>query len=327
MRRISLLPFRAGAIVAMLAAACADVRGTQVLSTVPGGQGGGAGVGGSPNPTGTGGGPEQGGAAGTAGEAGAAGASAAAGGVGATGGGGGAAGGSPGAGGGGVGAAGGVPAVECGKGLQQGAPWPMRGRCVGHGSRSPYPNADAKTVSWATPLGGPQGTAPVAGAEKWAFFVKSPIYSTPAIGADGTLYFVGLETDLYAVTSDGSEKWTASVGGKLFNYSSPALGADGTVFIGDTGPSPGALDAFASDGTKTWMSPTVGYVLASPIVGGNGTVYFGDTPAGGFLYAASSKGKPLWKRDLHLGGSSPAIGSDGTLYVHDFEGMLTAIVP
>ncbi|MGH7778409.1 MAG: PQQ-binding-like beta-propeller repeat protein [Candidatus Binataceae bacterium] len=59
------------------------------------------------------------------------------------------------------------------------------------------------------------------------------VYSSPAIGADGTI-FVGTENDsLYALTDNGAsatEKWAFPTGSSVL--SSPAIGPDGTIYFG-----------------------------------------------------------------------------------------------
>ncbi|MDN5325305.1 MAG: hypothetical protein PWP02_1024, partial [Thermosipho sp. (in: thermotogales)] len=53
--------------------------------------------------------------------------------------------------------------------------------------------------------------------------------SSPAIGADGTIY-VGSDDDyLYAINPDGSLKW------KIYGINnSPAIDSDGTIYVGGT---------------------------------------------------------------------------------------------
>jgi outer membrane protein assembly factor BamB len=56
--------------------------------------------------------------------------------------------------------------------------------------------------------------------------------SSPAIGADGTVYVVGSNgSTLYAINSNnGLTRWRAGIG-LAQPYSSPAIGADGTVYV------------------------------------------------------------------------------------------------
>jgi outer membrane protein assembly factor BamB len=60
------------------------------------------------------------------------------------------------------------------------------------------------------------------------------VESSPAIGADGTIYFGSGDFNLYALTDGGqdavAEKWAFEAG--PIETSSPAIGADGTIYIG-----------------------------------------------------------------------------------------------
>jgi outer membrane protein assembly factor BamB len=70
------------------------------------------------------------------------------------------------------------------------------------------------------------------GSLKWAYSTGGDVHSSPAVGADGTVY-VGSSypvAKLYAIHSDGSLKWAYTTGDWV--RSSPAIGADGTVYVG-----------------------------------------------------------------------------------------------
>ena len=54
--------------------------------------------------------------------------------------------------------------------------------------------------------------------------------SSPAIGADGTVYVGSHDSNLYALNPDGTEKWSFTAGKAV--SSSPAIGADGTIYVG-----------------------------------------------------------------------------------------------
>ena len=59
------------------------------------------------------------------------------------------------------------------------------------------------------------------------------IDSSPAIGADGTIYVGSEDDNLYALTDNGTSgslKWKYATG--IVIESSPALGADGTIYVG-----------------------------------------------------------------------------------------------
>jgi len=54
--------------------------------------------------------------------------------------------------------------------------------------------------------------------------------SSPAIGADGTIYFGSWDKNFYALNPDGSQKWVFATSNIV--VSSPAIGADGTIYFG-----------------------------------------------------------------------------------------------
>ena len=89
------------------------------------------------------------------------------------------------------------------------------------------------------------------GKKEWSF--KFGGYSSPAIGSNGTIYFIGAaygltNTRLYAIDPDGSLKWEFPMGGYP-GYASPAIGFDGTIYCG----SRGGLYAVKPDGSLKWQ--------------------------------------------------------------------------
>jgi PQQ-like domain len=161
----------------------------------------------------------------------------------------------------------------------------------------------------------PQGTA------LWTYSAPGPgfISSSPALGADGTVY-VASGGSLCAVTNSGlvaSNKWTFPVC-PTFGLS-PSIGPDGTLYFGV-----GQCDLYSvrPDGSLGWvhhLQPEFQYQISfrsTPAVGVDGTIYF---VAGGRLYAVSPPGSVIWECVLDnssAGGfTSPALGPDGTIYI------------
>jgi glucose dehydrogenase len=156
----------------------------------------------------------------------------------------------------------------------------------------------------------------------WTFHAGSKVDSSPAIGADGTIY-VGCENgNLYALDpADGTPKWVFPTGGEIYT-SSPAISADGTIYIGsETG-----FFAINPDGTQKWSYPTGDSEAGSPSIGADGTIYLASWDHN--LYALNPDGSLKWK--FTTGDSmdeSPAIGADGTIYVGSGDSYLYAINP
>ena len=247
------------------------------------------------------------------------------------------------------------------------------------------------------------------GTLKWIVPTKSVFTSSAAIAADGTIYVAGTGIDrtifscisnsscsktitqacgpgfppcptdetcvagqaagytvvaqlgnFYALTDEGTKgtiKWAVGLSGEV--HSSPAIANDGTIYIGSNGdfvfdrsvicdntsifppsdvdpsrPVNGHFYAFNPDGTLKWAFNTLGDVISSPAIGSDGTIYVGSqhpsmfygkdhstlvgesSVATGFIYAINPDGTPKCLRDLFGDiDSSPAVGSDGTIYV------------
>lgn len=115
--------------------------------------------------------------------------------------------------------------------------------------------------------------------------------------------------------SNGSLAWSVAVDGSV--HMSALAVADGAVYVGLMGrfqaasltwETPyGLLSVYAENGTERWFFPTEGAVAASPAVA-DGAVYF--TARDGYLYAVSTEGDLLWKREIGPSTSSPAVRGD-----------------
>jgi outer membrane protein assembly factor BamB len=172
--------------------------------------------------------------------------------------------------------------------------WPVFRHDLQHTGRSPYDTS------------GNNGTL------KWRYETGS-IFSSSAIGSDGTIYVGSEDHYLYALNSDGTLKWRYQTGDSL--GSSPAIGSDGTIYVGSEDH---YLYALNSDGTLKWRYQTGDYVGSSPAIDSDGTIYVGSDDH--YLYGLNSDGTLEWRYQTGVNiDSSPAIGSDGTVYVgsHD----------
>ena len=56
------------------------------------------------------------------------------------------------------------------------------------------------------------------------------MYSSPAIGFDGTVYVGSYKGSLYAINRSGVKLWAFETGREV--QPSPAIGSDGTVYVG-----------------------------------------------------------------------------------------------
>ena len=192
-------------------------------------------------------------------------------------------------------------------------------------------------------------TGPSLPGQKWIFPTEGAIFSSPAIGAEGTIYVGSSDGNLYAINPDGTKQWAFATGGNA--VLSPAIGMDGTIYVTSVD---GNLYAINQDGTQKWTYPNSYSIDYSPTIGEDGTIYFcvngytGDVVASpqdphqilsyfyGVLYAINPNGIVKWSfysnknADIYTENSnictSAAIGADGTIYV-GATGYLYAINP
>jgi outer membrane protein assembly factor BamB len=151
----------------------------------------------------------------------------------------------------------------------------------------------------------------------WQFATGAGITSSPAVGADGTIYLSSTDGFLYALNPDGSPKWSYMAGG-YFDNVSPALEANGTVVDGASDGNLYCLNA--STGALAWKFQASSAISTSPAIGSDGSVYFHDDLN---LYGVTSGGTLKWRTTINGHSySSPVIGTNGTLYVGTPTGLV-----
>ena len=86
-------------------------------------------------------------------------------------------------------------------------------------------------VGCGTPQGINQTSKAQIGTPIWEFKTGDFVYSSPAIGSDGTVYVGSSDKKLYAINGkSGVKLWEFETGHKV--NSSPAIGTEGTVYVG-----------------------------------------------------------------------------------------------
>ncbi|MFQ6117745.1 MAG: PQQ-binding-like beta-propeller repeat protein, partial [Candidatus Bipolaricaulia bacterium] len=93
---------------------------------------------------------------------------------------------------------------------------------------------------------------------RWVVETTGPIWSSPVIGAEGTIYVASVDGWLYALTPEGHERWRLDLGGII--TASPAIGRDGTIYIGNNR----YLYAIAPEGTILWKAELGRLTASSP---------------------------------------------------------------
>ena len=220
------------------------------------------------------------------------------------------------------------------------SPWPTFGQNSQRTGRSPHRGPEHPYLMWSFTTGSSVGSSPAIGAdgtiyvgswdnklyainpdgsEGWSFATGEYISSSPAIGANGTVYVGSGDSNLYAINTDGSEKWRFTIDAAV--DSSPSIGTDDAIYVGSAD---NGFYAINPDGTLRWSFPTGDAILSCPAIGADGTIYVGSFD--GRLYAVNSDGTEKWSFATgNVIFSSPAIGADGTVYIGSFDGRLYAV--
>ncbi len=179
---------------------------------------------------------------------------------------------------------------------------------------------------------------------KWSvstgeFFDGHLVDCSPAIGADGTIYFgsdqfgaaghwqdphnpIPVDTAFWAANPDGTLKWNFFVGDGV--ESSPAIGPDGTIYFGSFDGALYALTDMGGYADLKWKFQTGGAIDASPTVDADGVIYIGSRDS--TLYALYPDGTIKWTFEADDGfESSATIDDKGHVLVGCFNGKLYCI--
>ena len=152
--------------------------------------------------------------------------------------------------------------------------------------------------------------------------VGGNVWSSPAVGADGTIYVGSYDDQLHAINPDGSPKWTFLTSSNIIG--SPSIDGNGLIYIGSNSDSLYCIADRGDHAEVKWAYGTGSNIQCSPTIDANGNVYFGSVDD--YLYALDSDGNLLWS--YFTGGnvvSSPSIGADGTLYCGSQANKIFAI--
>lgn len=152
------------------------------------------------------------------------------------------------------------------------------------------------SIKWSTPLTDSTTTLNLVSPKS--------MYTTPAIGFNGTIYIGSNEGKLYAVNPlNGALKWVYRTGANFPLQSSPMIDNDGTLYFG-AGQRVYSVGDDGYYGFLRWLVPFAANanVNSSPALGQNGFLYFGSDD--GFVYAVNRlTGLLLWKFNATVVGS------------------------
>jgi len=202
------------------------------------------------------------------------------------------------------------------------------------------------------------------GEEKWSFETDGNTIFGPTIGPDSTIYQGSWDGNFYAINKDGSLKWKYKTEGSV-SYPS-TIDRDGTIYLGGGDAHSGPdryLYAFNENGTLKWKYDTQTMRVGSPAIGLDNFIIAPASPA---LFALKSNGDLAWRKgpegdfsgnqkaengvveeeifeqppdnqqpplkdegqEEEISGIiSPAVALDGTIYIGNSDGLLSAIDP
>ncbi|OGF97449.1 MAG: hypothetical protein A2Z06_03900, partial [Candidatus Glassbacteria bacterium RBG_16_58_8] len=137
---------------------------------------------------------------------------------------------------------------------------------------------------------------------------------------EDTVYVAGLYNTITAANPDGTIKWQfrENPAGQGV-MAGPNVGPDGNIYVVTD---LGGLGAFAlsPQGQLLWNIPgfeSYGGLGGEIMFGPPGQFYFAESPlwTTSLLWGIRLDGQIRFSYDIHLGGSGPAVGPDGTVYI------------
>jgi outer membrane protein assembly factor BamB len=150
------------------------------------------------------------------------------------------------------------------------------------------------------------------------FATGGEITSSPAVGADGTVYFTSTDGNLYALKPDGTEFWRLPA--ECMTESSPVLDEAGNLYL----TAMVSATSITKDGKKRWERGAAIFVDVSPAVAADGTIYFSMPYRQMTAYDAD--GAAQWEMNENDSlNASPVIGDNGIVYI--CSGRLFAVSP
>ena len=221
------------------------------------------------------------------------------------------------------------------------SPWPMLGGNPKHTGLSKYNTSDNPgkikekfeyDIDYPQPLIGSDeviyasGSGFIAiypnGTQKWQ--TTSGTRFTPVLGSNGIIYFTS-QAGLFAIySSNGTTKWEK----RIYAISSPVLDENDIIyFVSRKSNNEILLNAFFPNGTQKWnlslegTASQVSFSLYSPAIDDDNNLY---VCIGEIAYSVFPNGTLRWKseNEIFYKLSSPSIGSDGTVYIQDFNDMI-----
>ena len=158
------------------------------------------------------------------------------------------------------------------------------------------------------------------GGVRWIFEAgvgRAKIFSSPALGHDGTIYFGTQGRFFFALNRSAKVLWHHKAGGDV--DSTPTVGDDGTVYFG---ADDGKLRAIAPGGTPRWTTDLAAPIRAPLALGHDGSVLASTYGSRPFIAALDgTTGAERWRYHIEPGEgdfygiqSGALVDADGFVY-------------
>ena len=148
----------------------------------------------------------------------------------------------------------------------------------------------------------------------WSYTAGESLYSSPAIAADGTVFFGSFDTHMYALNgTSGAQRWNYTTG-SLVSASPTISPVNGAIVFGSGDSYVYCLDQ--TTGGLIWRAATSGVIASSsPVIDALGNIYVGSNDY--YLYCFASNGTLRWRfQTTYIVSSSPALDpSEGVIYI------------
>jgi outer membrane protein assembly factor BamB len=152
---------------------------------------------------------------------------------------------------------------------------------------------------------------------KWKFPVGDIVDSSPAIAADGTVYFGSHDKKFYALDAGGKLRWSFPTGAEI--TASPAIADDGSIYINSTD---GNLYRLKADGTEVWHYRINSGADGSPVLAENGDVAVESAYK---MFIISPAGALVWSRDRANWIDETPVAVQGAVCFSDAWGEFMAV--
>ncbi len=174
------------------------------------------------------------------------------------------------------------------------------GFAAGYDEEAPWPSMrrDYRNTGWAENVK-PSELADRDQVPIWTFHTDGPIFSTPVVGADGTVYIGSADFVFYAIGPDGKLKWSYRT--ERLIDSAAAISDDGRVYIPGGDGFVYAMDIetgepiwkFSPTNLESGVVPKVNWFEGNVTIGPDGTVL---APNDDFcLYGVSRDGQKMYE--------------------------------